>query len=223
MACVLVDDKELENIRKSKYLSSGDEGICYIYKDLIFKIYKYLIYDRKLHFDLEKSDQIAFPEDILVYKDTKEILGYTMKILHGVNIKNGFLESLSISDLKKAYIKLRIEIERFSYIDMENISLTNILFDYDKNHLNLIDTSLWVPSNYASDLNVERLNYSLITAISTTLDWNRYFLNSDKDLFDLYGMYLNHSSHFLEFLCLIEEKVSERKQDKVKTIKDLII
>lgn len=221
MSCVLVDKDELEKIKQGKYISSGDEGSCYLYNNLIFKIYHNHIYNRRVYFDLEKSNNIAFPEDILIDINTKTIIGYTMKLLHGINLKNGFFDNLDLLKLKNAYINIRKEIEKFTYIDMNNISLTNILFDYSQNNINLIDTSLWMYVYNLNNINVQRLNHTLIKALSITLDWNRYKLNSEQILFDLYGMHLNGESFFLEFLTELEIKVSEEIQDKVKTIKDL--
>lgn len=221
MSCVLVSKEELEKIKKGTYVNSGDEGTCYLYNNLIFKIYHNPIYNRKVNFDLETSNNIAFPEDILIDIDTKTIIGYTMKLIQGINLKNGFSNDLNLLDLKNAYLKLKKEIERFSYIDMNNISLTNILFDYNKNIINLIDTSLWTYGN--DNKNIQRLNYMLIKALSITLDWNRYKLNSEQVLFDLYGMHLNGNSYFLEFLTELEIKVSDLKQNKIKIINDLKI
>ena len=221
MSCVLVSKEELERIKKGAYINSGDEGTCYLYNNLIFKIYHNPVYNRKVSFDLEKSNNIAFPEDILIDINTKTIIGYTMKLIQGINLKNGFSNDLNLLDLKNAYLKIKKEIERFSYIDMNNISLTNILFDYNKNIINLIDTSLWTYGN--DNKNIQRLDYMLIKALSITLDWNRYKLNSEQVLFDLYGMHLNGNSYFLEFLTELEIKVSDLKQDKIKIINDLKI
>lgn len=223
MSCVLVDKKELEKIKQGEYLSSGDEGSCYLYNNLIFKLYHNQIYDRRVNFDLENSNNIAFPEDILVDINTKMILGYTMKILSGIDLKNGFLNDLNLLNLKKAYISIKKEIEKFSFINMNNISLTNILYDYKSNKINLIDTSLWNTLLDANRINLERLNYNLIKALCITLDWNRYKLNSDQVLFDLYGMHLNNESYFLDFLNELEIKVSELKQKKINKIEDLYI
>ena len=223
MSCVLVDEKELENIKNSKYISSGEEGCCYLYNNLIFKLYHNQIYNRKVYFDLENSNHIAFPEDILIDINTKTILGYTMKLFNGTNLKNGFSDNESLSELKKAYIEIKKELENFSYIDMGNISLTNILFDGNNKCFNLIDTSLWKYGENLTSINIQRMNYMLIKALSFNLDWNRYPLNCEQILFDLYGMHLNGNSYFLEFLTELEIKVSNIKQDKVKTIKDLKI
>ena len=223
MAHILINNQELENIRKSKYISSGDEGCCYYYKGLIYKIYHELSSSRNIYFNLEITNNIAFPKDILMSLEDRKIIGYTMNLLCGKNLQNGFLEELSLENLKKAYQNIRNEIEKFSYIDMNNISLTNILFDYEKNSFNLIDTSLWTKEQYiTSNINVERFNSMLIKALSITLDWNRYFLNSEPILFDLYGMYLSGQSYFIEFLTEIEELNSEIKGKKVLKIKDII-
>ncbi|MBQ8891842.1 MAG: hypothetical protein IJ068_03145 [Bacilli bacterium] len=219
----MVDEQELEKIKSSKYISSGDEGICYLYRGLIFKLYRELMHDRKIDFDYEVSQNIAFPNDILISIDNKKILGYTMNLLNGINLKNGFVEDLELNDLKNAYKNIRREIERFSYIDMNNISLTNILYDYINKEFNIIDTSLWTLKGNSNNKNIERFNYILIRCLSITLDWNRYILNSKQILFDLYGMHLNGESYFIEFLTELEMIVSELKNEKVKKIKDLII
>lgn len=221
MACVLVDENELKKIKQGKYINSGDEGSCYLYNNLIFKLYHNSIYDRRVYFDLENSNNIAFPEDILIDINNKTILGYTMKNLSGINIKNGFLDDLNLENLKNAYKKIKNEIEKYSYIDMNNISLTNTLFDYRNNNINLIDTSLWTSGVELDNLNKERLNYMLIKALCITLDWDRYKLNSQKILFDLYGMHLNGNSYFIDFLTEIERSIMELNQCKIKTIKDL--
>ena len=223
MACVLVSEEELEKIKNSQYINSGDEGICYLYKGLIFKLYHDLVHERKIDFDYEKSNNIAFPNDILVSLETKRILGYTMKLLNGMNLKNGFHSDLELNDLKNAYKMIRREIEKFTYIDMKNLSLTNILFDYVNKEFNIIDTSLWTLEGNSNYLNIERLNFILIRALSITLDWNRYKLNSEQILFDLYGMHLNRESYFLEFLTEIELLNSKKKKEEVRKIKDLMI
>ena len=220
MACVLIDDKEIEGIKRGKYISSGDEGDCYLYNGLIFKLYTKKEFERKIFFDLEKSNRIAFPMDILVSLSDKTIIGYTMKEMKGNDLRNGFLDSLELKRLKMSYELIRSELLKYRFIDMKNISLTNTLYDYTNHQFSLIDTSLWTTTGNSN--NIEKFNQILMNALSITLDWKRHPLNINQNLFDLYGMYLNGESYFLDFLNELEIATSEKKQSKVLTIKDLM-
>lgn len=223
MAVVLVNDLELKRIKNSQYLNVGDEGTCYLYKNLVFKLYHDLIYNRKIYFNSFESDLIAFPKDILLSYENKKVLGYTMNYMGGQNIKNGFSENMKLSILKKSYMELKAELEKFRNIDMNNISLTNILYDETKEKLQLIDTSLWIPNGDSYFNNLEIINHMLINALSINLDWNRYLLNCDKELFELYGLYKNGYSYFVEFLELLEIKVKQVKNKEIKLVKDLLL
>ena len=225
---VLVDRREIQEIKFSPRIGNGKEGCCYLPDDdnKIYKLFHYYDGKRKIYFDNLSNNQRAFPEDILIDKDSNLIAGYTMYYLSGEKFINGFHEDLNLEELKKAYLEMRLIILKYKDIYMDDNCLENMLYDYKFSRINLIDTSRWYPKMDGQIENINEFNWQMMTALLRNLDWKSFKLNRDKELFELYLIYKkleNISSLFVEFLMELEKKVSEYKQTKVKTIKDLII
>ena len=224
---VLVSEKEIERLKSSKPMGQGKEGTCY-FQGNGSKIIK-LFYEKELERHNEISftnmyhEQIAFPIDVLI-NEKGETIGYTMNYLSGIKIINGLNDSLSIEDLKKAYFNMRIIILKLKNIYMEDNCLENMLYDYQKNRINLIDTSRWYEKLDGQIGSINNFNRQLITALINSIDFKHHKLNHDKRLFEMYLDYRKTEdvlSLFIEFLNEIEKKVSEYKGEKVKTIGEL--
>ena len=226
---VLVNERDLEEIRYSRRVGVGKEGICYLPVDdnrivkLFYDSYKSQV--KQVNFSNIKNSQIAFPIDILCTTDG-QIVGYTMNYLSGEKFINGFKENLSLSDLKQAYLNLRIIMLKLKNIYMDDNCLDNLLYDYKTNKINIIDTSRWYEKRGGEFESISEFNWQMMTALLTNIDFENYKLNQDRSLSDMYFTYKNSEqllSIFIEFLNELELKVSEYKGEKVKTIKDLII
>ena len=229
MSKVLVDRKDLEAIRDYELLGKGYEGSCYfIDDDYIVKLFNEYRKNRKIYFDDMVCNQIAFPIEKLYTIKNKLLVGYTMKYLEGQKFINGFLETLDISSLKVAYVKIRYIILNLKNIYMDDNCLENMLYDYELNKINIIDTSRWIPSD-KEDINLDNIkefNWQLMTALLRNINWKQFKLNHDKSLYELFMTY-NYSEDtvtiFLDFLNELESVISNYKGYKVKTIKDLKI
>jgi hypothetical protein len=151
-----------------------------------------------------------------------------MHYLNGEKFIGGFLENLDLQKLKEAYLKTRIIILKLKNIYMDDNCLENMLYDYQSNNINLIDTSRWYKEINGEIKSINEFNWQMTTALLENLKWKQYRLNHDKQLLDLYMEYKytdfeGIESLFIEFLNELELKVSEYKGEKVKTIKDLTI
>ena len=235
MGRISVDFCEIASIKSEKeFLSSGKEGACYFLdSETIIKLFHILRGNRKINFKGYKSDNIAFPIDIYYYADTNLIEGYTMNYLKGMSLSKGFDSSLLIDDLKNAYNKIRIEIEKHPNIYMDDLVSVNILYDYNSNNFNIIDTSKWYKKKDAKLINISKLNAILIDKLLDILK-NSYkeIINEDSKLNLLYQEYNNilmgfqylekvyNPELFLEFVDRLV-KILNNREKKVETIGDL--
>jgi len=226
MARVLVDDEYLEKLRLNESNWNGKEGNCYLSENnKIVKIFKDYYMVPNLLTDEIKHEQIAYPIDILYDKDGA-IKGYTMNYLKGKHFINGFSDGLALTKLKKAYLDTRMIILKLVDVYMDDNCLDNMLYDYQANIINLIDISRWHTKLDGHLESINEFNWQMMNALLKNIDWKHFKLNQDKKLYELFIIYKyleNIPSLFIEFLNELELKVSEEKQEKVKTIKDLKI
>lgn len=226
---VLVSDKYLEKLSCLKPKGVGKEGKCYLPNNgnKLVKIFDEEYKVEKINFVGLENSQIAFPIDTL-YDKNGNLRGYTMYYLVGEKFINGFLEDLKLQDLKQVYLKTRILMLKLKNIYMDDNCLENMLYDYQQNKINLIDTSGWYQELDGEIKSINEFNWQMMSALLKNVNWKQYKFNHDKQLLDLYLTYKYTSftgieSLFIEFLNELELKVSEYKGEKVKTIKDLII
>ena len=235
MARFSVDFQGIEEIKREKeFLNSGKEGACYFLDSkTIIKLFHILRGNRKINFKGYKSNNIAFPIDIYYYDDTNFIEGYTMNYLKGMSLSKEFDSSLLIDDLKNAYNKIRIEIENYPDIYMDDLVSVNILYDYNSNNFNIIDTSKWYKKKDAKLVNISRLNAILIDRLLEIVK-NSYkdIIEHDPKLNLLYQEYNNilmgfqylekvyNPELFLEFVDRLV-KIVNNYNEKVETIGDL--
>ncbi|MBQ8472892.1 MAG: hypothetical protein IJ501_05260 [Bacilli bacterium] len=224
MSRVLVDINDLDKLRRLEFLQRGKEGSCYfLNKDEIIKLYHIMDTRRKIYFDNLESDVISFPKDIYIYKGTNLISGYTMNYLRGEPFVSGFSKKLLLRDLKKAILDTKDEITKYPDIYMEDMCLVNLLFDYRLKMIKLIDTSMWYKKEDSLEDNIKKINMIMMTSLCRSIDWITYPLMKDKDLHDIYCMHIyGNESLPIEFLELIELKISEINGQDVKTIGDLV-
>ena len=222
MGRVLVTSKALDEYEKKDRIGyPGREGSCYILNEKeVIKIFHILDKKRKVYFDNLKCNNISFPKDIYILNDL--VVGYTMDYLTG-NIISKFGDNLEIQKLKQMYIDMKNIIESYPDIYMDDICLVNILFDFNNNCINLIDTSRWYPEENAYCRNISKfdkvLNYVLC---GRTLDWLHQYNDKSQDLFSMYRFYkLGYHVPFLELLEAIQYEVEEKFGQSVKTIGDL--
>ena len=226
---VLVNEREIEEIRFSKIIGIGNEGYCYLpaNDNLIVKLFfdNYKEKVKHIYFSELNCSQIAFPIDVL-YNSSENIIGYTMNYLSGVKFVNGFKDDLLLSDLKKAYLNIRNIILNLKNVYMDDNCLENMLYDYINNKIKIIDTSRWYENKDGQLESINELNWQMMTALIRNIDFKRYKLNHEKGLLDIYLTY-QYSEHllsvFMDFLSELELVVSEYKGKKVERIKDLII
>ena len=231
MTRVMVDLIDIANIRSNNtFLGNGKEGSCYfLNSDTIIKLFHLLKIDRKINFVGYISDYIAFPKDVYYFDDSKCIEGYTMNYMKGVNLYNGIDNDLLIENLILAYNKIRLEIESFPNICMDDFVTVNTLYDYNNNVINLIDTSRWYRLKNSKDRNVNRLNCTLIYSLLKAINAKDYEYKSDKlnKLYDEYRFFkMNLGIYNLDiFMEMINEliKYNLETKEKVKTIGDLKI
>ena len=225
MGKLLVDRLQLERIRFLDRISSGKEGICYTYGDRreVVKLYHFYMLKRKVYFDDLKSSNITFPKDILIDSLCGQIAGYTMDFVDGVKIHEGFPQDLSLEILKKMYIDIKKEIEKYSDIYMDDMCVANILADYQNMQFRLIDTSRWYPKDNSFSDNMKSFDSALSYVLSRrTLTWFSKYLSENQDLFKAYSY--NTSGKcipFLEFLEMIEDEIFQKFGEKAETIEDL--
>ena len=102
MGRILVDRDTIEEMKKRPLLNCGKEGQCYFTDDpnTLVKIYYYYDKFRNVYFDDRYHEQIAYPEDILIDKESKMITGYTMPYLRGQKFNCGFPKSMELEELK---------------------------------------------------------------------------------------------------------------------------
>lgn len=226
MSHIIITYPEIMKITSQTPFLSGEEGICYFMSDkILFKLYKGLR-KRQVCYENLKSDDISFPIDLYFYENTGLIQGYTMKYLEGVKLFSGFKPTLLIEDLVKAYKRTQKVIEDYPDIYMDDLFLRNILYDYQKNRIHLIDTSNWYDKENAVYLNLNQFTMEFMKALcDRTLEFEKHPLFERKILWELYDMYVNQSGTkdlFLGFLLALQEEVSKEKE-KVKTIGDLFL
>ena len=221
---VLVSEKEIKTIKKYKNIGNGKEGTCYLTPEgKIIKLFHSWYDDKKIEYLNLQNKQIAFPIDYLV-DINKEIVGYTMHYLNGEQLIKNCKDDLELRVLRNAYLQMRLIILKLKDIYMDDLCLDNILFDYNKCILNLIDTSRWYKKIDGQIENISEFNWQIMTTLLNTIDYSHYKLKDEKELSDLYLTYKwskNLLSIFLDFLNVLEKKVSEYKGFKVLTIRDL--
>ena len=235
---VLVSDREIEEIKYSQPVGYGHEGICYLTEDdnKIVKLFFDTCKDKfkKISFSNLNNNQIAFPIDIL-YDKHNRIIGYTMNYINGEKLLDGFSESLLLSNLKQAYMNMRLIILNLKDIYMDDNCLENMIYDYSRNKINIIDTSRWYEKRDGHIESICDFNWQMMEALRLTINFENSKLNQDDKLHKIYLEFQESKNYieyekskclislFLEFLLELEKKASEYKGEKVKTIKDLKI
>ena len=187
---VMVGLLDIADIKSNNtFLGNGKEGSCYFLdKDTIIKLFHILKAERKLNFVGYTSDFIAFPKDIYYYNDSKLIEGYTMNYMRGMSLSNEIDSNLLIADLILAYNKIKSEIETLPNIYMDDLVSVNVLYDYNDNNINIIDTSRWYRLKNSKDKNINRLNCILIKSLLMTINPLDYEYKSNR-LKKLYSEY----------------------------------
>lgn len=224
MGNILVERKELENIRKLKRLGfPGKEGTCYLNNNIVYKLYHLYDNKRKVNFCGDKSSCITFPKDILIDSKSNLIAGYTMDYVTGTKLHDGFSNLVSIEILKQAYIKLREELSKYSDIYMDDLCLDNIFFNENLEKFILIDTSRWYVLNDSLPNNVETLDKALVYSLCrNNLAWLINYHDKSPILFDLYRMYkLGERCPFLDLINELSYHVESKFGQKVEKIEDL--
>ena len=224
---VLVDKRYLEELKYSRRIGNGKEGVCYLPEDdnRITKIFHEWNKSKKVYFDDIKNSQISFPIDIL-YDNKENLVGYTMYYLGGEKFVNGFREDLSLQELKDSYIKIKNIILNLKDVYMYDNCLENMLYDYDLKRINLIDTSRWHLKKDGHIESINEFNWQMLNALFNNIDWKHFRLNHDSKLYELFISYKyleQIPTLFMEILEELELKVSEYKGYNVKKVKDLII
>ncbi|MBR3660429.1 MAG: hypothetical protein IKN63_00805 [Bacilli bacterium] len=225
---VWIESDTLSKIRKKDKLGKpGKEGVCYLLPDnKVIKLFHGLEKKKKVYFDCLSNPQIAFPIDVLYDRESKLTAGYTMNYLQGESLLDGFKEDISIQEIKNAYLNMRLILLKYKDIYMDDLCLENLLYDYENKKINIIDTSRWFKENDAFVENIENFNWQMMTAILYSFRVNYTKLKQNKELNEILKQYENHIhdiSMFLNFINVLERYVSEERQEKVKTIRDLKI
>lgn len=225
MSKVLVDDHDVEAIRFGRKIGVGKEGTCYFSEDdnQVAKIYHMYLPRRKVYFENLSDSNITFPNDILFDMETGLIAGYTMDYLPGIKLLDGFSIKLKIQELKKAYLVIREKLKEYNDIYMDDLVLENILFDYQRNVFNLIDTSRWYPCFDSYRENLKLLDGALAHALCYNhLYWLKENLAVSKELLKLYQAYQDYQFiPFLELLEMSEEEIKQKTGIKPDIIGDL--
>lgn len=225
MGKVLVDRVEKRKLEFLDSFARGKEGSCHFIEDgnKVLKLYYIYMKDRQVYFDDLKSLNISFPIDILIDSLSGLIVGYTMNYLEGIQIHSGFPRDVNLENLKKMYIDIKKEIEKFSNIRMNDLCVPNILADFNNSKFNLIDTSVWYPKDNAYNENMADFNKCLNYILcGRTLPWLNEYLGKSPELFRMYSLYkLGQPVSFIELLEAIELEVSKKFRKNVVTIDDL--
>ena len=239
---VLVDKDTLLEMRKGDYLESGDEGDCYFLDEkTVVKIYYCLDKYRHVYFDDMYHEQIAYPIDILIDKESKLIAGYTMPYLAGEKISDSLDKFITIDDLRDAYTDLLEVFKEQEHIYAKDNCLENMLYDPKEKRINIIDTSRWYERWRGHKDSMCEFNMYMVNALLKTFDYYNDKIKKTKRLQSLYDLYEYYCSGYgidlikealtSELDCLVtlfgdmleevETVVSEYKGYKVKTIKDI--
>lgn len=132
--------------KPENFLNAGTEGCCYLLdNNKVLKVYYLTCEERKIYFDDYQNSQIAFPIEIFVINNRNLIVGYTCNYLLGNKFIEGFNDNLDIEKLRQAYLKMRLIMLKLKNVYMFDNVLDNMLYDYDHNMINLIDTG-WMVS-----------------------------------------------------------------------------
>lgn len=244
MNTVLVDRRIVEELRYGYVVGSGKEGRCYLPEDSneIVKIFHIWLGERKLYFSDRKEIQIAYPKEIWIDKESGSIVGYLMPYLGGNKISYGFLKELFLSELRQAYINIRLTILKQKNVYMNDLCLDNMLYDYKLKRINLIDTSRWYPKYNGHYDSVNEFNCQMMYALFRSMNWESFPLKEDKVIKELYSLLLLYEDYFekkhigkknleevfipslfSEFLTRLEKIVSEYKGEKIEKVKDLVL
>ena len=192
MSRVLVEKKVLEDIKKTSPIGGGFESKCYRYQNnQIIKIFS--IPKTNILFDDIEEERIAFPKEIWFDKDSNRLVGYTMNFLNGEDLTLGFKKNLSLEELKQVYLNTKELFEKYKFIYMRDINLKNLLYDYDKNQINIIDTSFWYKGLGGNSYSIDLFNYQMINALLLNIVNLKKILEENKNLNNLFIAYQNYS------------------------------
>lgn len=245
MGRILVDRDTVEEMEKRPPLNHGKEGQCYYTDDpnTIVKLFYYYDRYRNVSFDDRYHEQIAYPKDILIDKESKMITGYTMPYIKGQKFQYGFPKYMTLEELKNAYLDMKEIILEQNNIYMDDNCLENMFYDFKKQRFNLIDTSRWYKDYNGHIRSLCDFNFFMTHALLMIYDYNNKKIKKTDRIQELYKMYDKYWNYdnvilrknalyetvlpltnlFSDFLEEIKLKVSEYKGEKVKTINDITI
>ena len=235
---LIINADEIKKIRNNNIeIGRGFEGICYLLDDrkTVVKLFHVLSKDTKIEFVSKKNPQIAFPIDELYDETTGRLAGYTMNYLQGKNFYRGFNTSMEISKLKNSYLMMRIIMLKLEDIYMGDNCLDNMLYDYENNKINIIDTSRWIEKTDGHFMSICDFNWQMMLALLKTINWYNHKLNDNQfselhSLYKIYDSYIRNSNYsdefislFINFIIELEKQVSEYNGKKANTLDDLVI
>ena len=159
---VLVDlkllSKEKENIKLS-----GKDGYCFIFNDVIIKIYRHPKNKSDVtDWSSYQSSMISFPKRYLV--DGKGIIGELMPFFEGELLVSAINLKTKLSLLYNHYYEMIKEIRNYPEIKMNDMGIVNILYS-EKKGFKLIDVTEWKKDINQIDNNIRLFDYSLICVI----------------------------------------------------------
>ena len=245
MGRILVDRDTVEEMKKRPPLNRGKEGQCYYTDDpnTIVKLFYYYDRYRNVYFDDRYHEQIAYPEDILIDKESKMITGYTMPYIKGQKFEYGFPKYMTLEELKNAYLDMKETILEQNNIYMDDNCLENMLYDSRQQRINLIDTSRWYKDYNGHIRSLCDFNFFMTHALFKVYQYYNSKIKNNSRMQELYEIYYNYwcysnvenrrkslyeslvplTTLFGDFLGEIETMVSEYKGEKVKIINDIRI
>ena len=244
MGRILVDRDTIDEMKKGLFISRGKEGQCYFLdENNVVKIFYYYDRYRNIDFDNRYHEQISYPKDILIDKESKMITGYTMPYLKGQKFEYGFPKYMTLEELKNAYLDMKEIILEQDDIYMDDNCLENMLYDFKQQRINLIDTSRWYTEANGQVRSLCDFNFFMTHALLKAYQYYNSKIKNNNRMQELYEIYYNYwyyqnvenrrkalyetvlpiTNLFSEFLEEIETSVSEYKGEKVKTINDITI
>ena len=191
--------------------------------------------DKLVDFSMFKAKTIVFPEEY-IYENGKKA-GEISKFVHGKRLDEpvGYIK---IKTMLKSYDDLIADIYLYDFIDMADLCYVNIIYS-NKSGFHIIDTTDWKIKDGSLNLNIYRLNSSLIDVIVEDMQipirYSKYYSkiddtyynnmakygNSGKRLQQEMNMLMNNEFRFIDLLFAYLETYRIHYGEDANTLKDV--
>lgn len=214
-----VSKKHLKYYLKNlKFLGEGSQGICFIDRNKVIKIFHSFFDGEDCGFNKEeilgfshiKNNTYIWPDEVITINN--QIIGYTQEYKKAKNLCKFDPLTVNLNSLEKAILVAEKDILKIS---KASVCIYDMIYNvlYNNHKLFVIDTLEY--ANREVDYLKNRMNLDIEIKMFLVDNYFDYFVNSNKDLKEMYN---ENEVESIEFMKVFRTKLSEYYGKEIKKL-----